>query len=145
MLEAFTVLSKICYGYGHVVEITPMLDMYEWTLGKKYSAQQILDAMQIHMETNEKFPLPSHISAIINPPKPKIKESEYIAAKKWQERNQNWSRFEPEGILIAAYERQCSDERSDYDKAQQRLEAANKAKVIDHDSFDDDKLQIEGY
>lgn len=140
--EALTIGATILENHGKTFDIPTILNFYERILSPVYSGQQVLDALDKHFINSKEFPMPSHVSDIINPPEPKITTAEYIAAKEWQKRNQNWSRFEPEAILIAAFEKQNSEARTEYERTQKALATAANSRNLD---YDNDDLQIEGY
>ncbi len=61
---------------------------WEAILAPKYSGDQIVYALTKYaLERGDDFPSPKNLHEILNPPKPRITEAQFVEAQKWQERN----------------------------------------------------------
>jgi len=79
-------------------------------LAERYSAEQVLWALENLIRENTRVPLPSEIETWLNPEKKKISTQEYLQAKRDFERNGR-NEFSKEGILIKEYHDQ-DDQRN---------------------------------
>jgi len=82
---------------------------------KRFSVDQIIYAMHAYTDKHDDFPTPSNLVSILEPEKPKITQAEFIAAQKRQERNNDWSQYTPEAILIKDYHKQNDEKREVYE------------------------------
>lgn len=86
---------------------------YELKLQSRYTAEQILYAVDKYTDTKNDIPAPSDIINILNPTEPKITEAQYVNACKEQERN-SFPAFSAESVIIDNYRKQNSDEQAEF-------------------------------
>lgn len=111
LIKNLSVVIKGQATYGQV-SISDSYEFFKHKLEKKYSVDQIIRALDLYTDRNRGIPVPADINNILDPEKPKITQSEYVNAKKWQEQNQNYSAYTPEAILIKSFEKQQEEDRA---------------------------------
>ena len=79
--------------YGKQLNAKLLMQGWEIKFGGRFSIEQLLYALNIYTDKHSDFPAPSDLIAILEPEPPKVTESEFIAAQKWQERNNNYSKY----------------------------------------------------
>lgn len=82
----------------------------------------MIAALSEYMQTHTDIPAPADLVKIIDPPKPRITEAEYVAAQKKHAAN-NFRRFTIEHCLIEDYEKQRDEEMVEWKRQQRRMEA----------------------
>lgn len=110
IVKAFTVMATIQKNYGKEIDIKATLQAWEYILGE-YPADKVLAAMNRYMRKSSDIPAPADLIAIIDPPKPKITQAEFIHAKE-QHKLEGYPTHGYYGGIIRAYEAQEADERS---------------------------------
>ena len=128
------VLSILINGqktYGKDYSVSDTFAYYEMKLQNKFSAQQVLFAMDKYTDTKNDIPAPSDIINILNPAKPKISTADYIAARDNQRRN-GYPQFSTDYMLIQEYEVQESDKQTEHKEVSNELTrlAGNSVKRI---------------
>jgi hypothetical protein len=82
--KALAVVCIVQNAYGTESQFAARLDFWIMKLEKKYTVNQVIHALDIYTDRHSDVPTPSDIINILNPEKPKITQTEYIANKeKW--------------------------------------------------------------
>jgi hypothetical protein len=105
-------LIEMQKAYGKVMDMKLVLKGWEALLADKYTVNQVIFALKEYALKKDDFPSPANINLILNPKKPKITQAEYIAAQKYQERN-NYPQFSQQRDIIKEYEKQEGSARED--------------------------------
>lgn len=121
------VFGEIQKTYGKSVDLDVIAMGFQFAFEDKYTTDQILYALKIHLEKSQDFPTPAHITAILNPPKPRPSYADYIAALDWQKRNRNWSEFTPEAYVIRDYRLAFQADVKAHDEQEREIEMIGKA------------------
>lgn len=101
-------------AYGRKADAKLIMRGWQAMLSDKYNADQICYALKKYaLEYGDDFPSPKNLNDILNPPKPKVTESQFIAAQKAQERN-GYPQFSPEAYTIREYHQQNAQEEKTY-------------------------------
>jgi len=114
LVKMLTILIDGQKQYGKDYSLKATLDYFILKLEKKYTVDQVLFALDKYTDKKNDIPAPSDINNILNPEKPKITTAQYISAQKWQERNQDWSGYTSEAILIREYKSQEDEKQLDH-------------------------------
>lgn len=109
---AVIIQGQNAYGKKHNLEDT--LAYLTHKLQAKHTVEQVIYAIEKYTDDHDDIPTPADINKILNPEEPKITQSEFIEAQKWQERNQNWSEFTTAHDTIAAFRRQNEEKRDSF-------------------------------
>lgn len=101
-------------AYGRDFDAKLVMQGWEAILSKKYSADQICYALEKYaLEGGDDFPSPKNLNDILNPPEPRITEAEYVAAQKYQERN-NWPMMSDAQDTIDKYRKQNNEKQKQH-------------------------------
>ena len=100
--------------YGKKMDAKIVMRGWEIKLANRYSIQDILYALDEYTDRHDDFPTPANIIEILEPPEPRITEAQFIAAQKWQERNNNWGQYTDAAETIADYHRQNENDKNKY-------------------------------
>lgn len=108
--KVFAVLATIQKTYGKEIHVKEVLQAWEFVLSEKYTAGQVIAAMRAYMERSSDMPTPADLIAVIDPPKPKITQAEFIHAKE-QHKLEGYPSHGYYGYIIRDYEKQESEYR----------------------------------
>lgn len=125
--EHLTVFGQMQKTYGKDVNVEILGKGFQFAFEGQYSVDQILYALKIHLKNSTDFPTPAHVTAILNPPKPRPSYADYIAALDWQKRNRNWSEFTPEAYVIRDYRLAFQADVKAHDEQEREIEMIGKA------------------
>ena len=103
-------LIEMQKAYGKTLDMKAILRGWQALLSDKYTVEQVIYALGVYCLERDDFPSPANINKILNPDKPKITNSQYVAAQDYQKRN-NYPQFSQQRDLIKEYEAQESDAR----------------------------------
>lgn len=112
-MKTLSILINGQKTYGRDYSVSDTFAYYELKLQSRYSAEQILYAVDKYTDTKNDIPAPSDIINILNPEAPKITEAQYVNACKEQERN-GFPAFSAESVIIENYGKQNSDEQAEF-------------------------------
>jgi hypothetical protein len=110
ILKAFTVLATIQKTYGREIDTKATLQAWEYILGE-YPANRVLKAMQLYMRQSSDIPSPADLIALMEAPKPKITQAEFIHAKE-QWKLEGFPSYSYYAVMVRDYEKQQGEERS---------------------------------
>lgn len=99
------VLTILCDGqksYGKQIELKNIFSYYDLKLNGRFSARQVINALNAYTDKHNDMPAPADIINIIDPV---ITEAQYVSAQKWQERN-GYPIFSDAKDIIEKYEKQ---------------------------------------
>lgn len=85
IMEAFAVIVTIQKSYGKEVDAIGMLRAWEFIMAEKYSGDAVVYALKEYLKNRDDIPTPANLIAIIEPPKAKITQAEFIYAQKQHE------------------------------------------------------------
>lgn len=105
MVKAFCVLETIQKCYGKIINPQEILAAWEFVLGEKYTANQVMHAMKTYMEKSSDMPSPADLIKVMTPPEPRITYEQYKHALK-QHSIEGYPRFGYYGQMIKDYEKQ---------------------------------------
>lgn len=127
-------LIEMQKAYGKTLDMKLVLRGWQTLLEDKYTIDQIIYALSEYALQRDDFPSPANINSILNPEKPKITESQFIAAQKAQERN-GYPRFSPEAYIIKEYESQNYEQKEIFRIENKKIAeiANNSIKLIDNE------------
>ena len=77
--KVLTMLATFSETYGSK-DLLKTIAGYELILAKKYTAEQVAYGIKKWAETNSKFPEPSDINNLLDPPKAQISHARYVQA-----------------------------------------------------------------
>ena len=106
-------LTVICDGqkqYGKQVDLKAVLAYFKFKLETRFTAEQVIYALAQYTDHHNDIPAPADVINILAPEPKKITQAEYIAAQKYQERN-NYPQFSQQRDVIRDYESQESEAR----------------------------------
>ena len=89
--------------YGRDMDERVIMRGWEIKLAGRYPVHDIIRAVDIYTDSRDDFPSPANIIQILDPEPTKVTESQFIAAQKWQERNNNYSEFTAAADTIREY------------------------------------------
>lgn len=107
-------LIEIQKPYGREMNAKLVMQRWEIKFAGRFTIEQLLFALDRYTDKHDDFPSPSNIIEILEPEEPRVTTAEFIAAQKWQERNQNWSEFTDAHDTIKRYQRQKNEEKENY-------------------------------
>jgi len=128
---ALTFAYKAQNTYKEPLDLEDRIEGWKFILEDEYSIEQVLWALKKFLKNNPTMPVPADMIAILNPPKPRITEAQYVQAQKWQERN-GYPVFSEAKDIIEAYNAQEQELREAYDTASEVIKnlSANSVKSI---------------
>jgi hypothetical protein len=136
--ETFVFLAEMQKTYGKTVNLPAVIAGFKFAFEGKYTPEQVQYALKVHLQNTQEFPTPAHITAILNPPKPRVSYAEYIAALEWQKRNQDWSQFSSAADTIRDYRLASQNDQHAYERQQEEIALiAKAAPLLLEDSSDD--------
>lgn len=109
IVKMLSVILNNQKAFGKEQSIDDTFSFFKMKLDGKYTADQVLGAVDKYTDSNADIPTPADIINILNPPKRKITQAEYIAALEWQ-KNNGYPNFSYEKYLIDDYLAQDRDE-----------------------------------
>lgn len=109
IVKMLSVILNNQKAFGKEQSIDDTFSFFKMKLDGKYTADQVLGAIDKYTDSNADIPTPADIINILNPPKRKITQAEYIAALEWQ-KNNGYPNFSYEKYLIDDYLAQDRDE-----------------------------------
>lgn len=127
MSEALVFFAEMQKTYGKTVNLPAVIAGFKFAFEGKYTPEQVQYALKVHLQNSQEFPTPAHITAILNPPKPRVSYAEYIAALEWQKRNQDWSQFSSAADTIRDYRLASQNDQHAYDRQQEEIALIAKA------------------
>lgn len=133
-------------AFGRVMNPKLVMQGWEAILSPKYSADQICYALiKYALERGVDFPSPKNINEILDPPKPRITDVEFVAAQKWQERNNNYSPYTDAHDVVQGYKAQEKEGREDWKCENEKLMqiAGSAVKMIPTIERDQERQRIE--
>ncbi len=86
--KVMVVFTEIQKTYGKTINLPASISGFRFAFEGKYTPEQVQYALKVHLQNSQEFPTPAHITAILNPPKPRVSYAEYIAALEWQKRKE---------------------------------------------------------
>lgn len=86
---------------------------FELKLQSKFSAEQVIYALDKYTDTHNDIPSPADIINMLNPAKHLITEAQFVEAQKWQERN-GYPVFSDALTTIETYHKQNNDKRDEF-------------------------------
>ena len=102
IVKMLSVILNNQKSFGKEVSINDTFEFFKMKLDGKYTANQVLGAIDRYTDQNADIPTPADIIAILSPPKRKITQAEYIAALEWQ-KNNGYPSYSYEKYLIDDY------------------------------------------
>lgn len=131
LLKALGVIVKGQNAYGKQHNLNDLFAYMQFKLERKFSAEQVLWAIDQYTDRNDDIPTPADINNILDPEKERITEAEFIAAQKWQENN-GFPRFSAAWQTIQDYGKQQSEARESFKMPENFLQlAAQSIKYIE--------------
>lgn len=73
--------------YKEPLEIGDRIGLWRFILESKFTMEQVIYGLKLFLERQTNMPVPADINNILDPPPVLISDAEYVAAQKWQERN----------------------------------------------------------
>lgn len=125
--EALAVFGQMQKTYGKDVNIEILGKGFQFAFEDQYTMDQVLYALKIHLKNSTDFPTPAHVTAILNPVKPRPSYADYIAALDWQKRNRDWSAFSYEAGVIRDYRLAFQADVKAHDEQEREIEMIGKA------------------
>lgn len=98
-------------AYGKDVSIEDTFDYYRMKLDGKYSASQVIGALDKYTDTKNDIPAPADLIAIISPAPARITQTEFIHAKE-QHAREGYPAYGYYGQIIKQYERENAEDRA---------------------------------
>jgi len=136
--KVMVVFTEIQKTYGKTINLPASISGFKFAFEGKYTPEQVQYALKVHLQNTQEFPTPAHITAILNPPKPRVSYAEYIAALEWQKRNQDWSQFSSAADTIRDYRLASQKDEHAYDRQQEEIALiAKAAPLLLEDSSED--------
>lgn len=105
------VMATIQKKYGREINVKDTVRAWEFVMGMKYTAEQVISAMQAYMQISSDIPSPADLIKIIDPPPAKITYAQYKHALE-QHALEGYPAFGYYGQMIKDYEKQQGDENS---------------------------------
>ena len=118
-------LAEMQKAYGRILDVKLVMSGWEMALSGLYTADQICYALKEYVLKKSDFPTPADINNILNPPKPRITEAEFVRAQKWQENN-GYPIFSEALDVIKGYKEQEQGKRTDYKSKCESVNAITK-------------------
>ena len=122
-------LIEMQKSYGRSMDAKIVMQGWEIKFAGKYTVEQILYALDRYTDKRDDFPSPANLIAILDPEEPKVTESQFVEAQKWQERNKNWSAYTDAAETITNYKRQNEEKKQDYKITCEKVKAIAAASV----------------
>ena len=119
--ETLVFFAEMQKTYGKTVHLAAVIAGFKFAFEGKYTPEQVQYALKIHLQNTQEFPTPAHITAILNPPKPRVSYAEYIAALDWQKRNQDWSQFSSAADTIRNYKLDAKNDEHAYERQKEEI------------------------
>jgi len=101
-------------AYGREMNARIVMQGWEIKFAGRFTIEQILYALDVYTDKHDDFPSPANLIEILQPEEPKVSEAQFIAAQKWQERNNDWSAYTDAAETISRYRRQNEEKREVY-------------------------------
>ena len=105
-----------------------VMSFWEWKLSSRFTADQVIFALDKYTDDNYDFPTPAGLIEILQPQEPRITESQYISAQKAQERN-NWPMLSEEQTIIDKYREQMREDHRDHSIKCERIQLLAESNV----------------
>ena len=110
LAKALAIIVKGQNAYGKNHNLEDLLSYFQYKLENRFSTAQVIFAIDRYTDKNDDIPTPSRIIEILNPAPPKITQTAYIAAKKWQEDNNRYDKFTDQHDIVKAFEKQGKED-----------------------------------
>lgn len=104
-------LIEMQKAYGRQMNAKLVMQGWEIKFAGRFSIEQILYALDKYTDKHDDFPSPANLIEILEPEEPRVTEAQFIAAQKWQERNNDWSQYTEAAETISRYRRQNEEKR----------------------------------
>ena len=114
IIKMLSVLINGQKAYGKDYSVKDTFAYYELKLQGKFSAEQILYALDKYTDTHNDIPAPSDIINMLKPQEPRVTEAQYVNACKEQERD-GFPQFSVAYMTIADYKKQNYEEKETYE------------------------------
>ena len=88
-------------------------DYFKMKLNGRFSAEQVLYAIDKYTDLKNDIPAPADLIAILNPIKPRVTEAQFVQAQKWQAAN-GYPIFSDAKDVIEEYHQQDAQEREQF-------------------------------
>lgn len=111
-MKMLSVLINGQKAYGKEYSVKDTFAYYELKL-KRFSAQQVMHALDKYTDKRNDIPAPADIINILSPEEPKITEAQYVNACKTQERD-GWPMYSVAQFTIEDYRRQNDKKREEF-------------------------------
>lgn len=110
IIKLLTIIIDGQKAYGKDASIKDVYAYMKYKLDGKYSADMVCAAIDAYTDLHNDIPAPADLIKIINPPAPKITQSEYNKAyDQWKAAG--FPQFDYYGGIVKDYERQQADDR----------------------------------
>lgn len=111
LAKALTFAYKNQKTYSQPLDIEGRILGWKFILEDKYPMETVLSALKRYMTEKSDMPVPADIEAILNPPKPKISQAEFIHAKdQWAK--EGYPSYSYYAMIVKDYEKENADERN---------------------------------
>lgn len=110
LAQALTFVYKNQKTYSQPLDLADRVSGWRFVLEEKYPVESILSALRRYMTEKTDMPVPADVEAILNPPKAKITQSEFIHAKQ-QWALEEYKPFSYYGNIVKEYEKQETELR----------------------------------
>jgi len=104
-------LIEMQKAYGRQMNAKLVMQGWEIKFAGRFTIEQILYALDKYTDKCDDFPSPANLIEILEPEEPKVTESQFISAQKWQERNNDWSQYTEAAETISRYRRENEEKR----------------------------------
>ena len=121
---ALTAAYKTNTTYKEPLDLADRVHGWRLVHDGDYTMDQILYGIKKHMKHNIDMVVPAHVTEILSPETPRITEAEFVAAQKYQERN-NWPMMSDAQDIIDKYRKQNDEKRQEH-----KIECANIQQIV---------------
>lgn len=131
-------LIEMQKAYGRQMNAKLIMQGWQIKFAGRFSIEQLLYALDKYTDRHDDFPSPSNLIDILEPEEPRVTEAQFIAAQKWQDRNNDWSQYTDAAETISRYRRQNDEKREVFQITCEKVKqlAASSVKRINQIAFD---------
>lgn len=122
LVMTLTVLINGQKGYGRQHSVKDTYAYYRAKLERRFTVSQVLYALDVYTDKQNDIPAPADVIQILDPPKPRITEAQFIEAQKWQERN-GYPMFSDAKTLIEKYRKQEAEKQDEHKSQRDMIQA----------------------
>lgn len=114
IIKVLSVLIAVQKLYGRDASVKDIFAFYQMKLDGRYPASKVLSALDAYTDKKDDVPAPADLIALMDPPKTKISQAEFIHAKdQWAK--EGYPSYSYYAVIVKEYEKENHEDRAKSD------------------------------